>query len=860
MKLKLIIQYLVDQNNFVSEQSECEIDCANKLIDIEKSLNELLSYRMEIISKDTYIKTKYKKELIEYYIDQFLSEQEPEMIICIRRQNDPTLTLETVEAFKNSMEIKTGKKQSTSQNQDEMQLIEDSLNVSISKNRFSVKDLKEYIELSIQNLVNSYNSRYYAPYSVITQSSGYGKTRSVLLLKEKWYLVYTCLRDKASTGFPKRSLIADTLLDGSNNETEIERKFTKFYSFYLNRFGIQFTKFNSPKDFFDSNNNENLQKKAIKYIESKKKKSFDLKNLDKTKRYLFVFDEASELLQNLHTSGSEHFNNRFLIVRRLLGQFGSKFVFTIFIDTVSRINNFLPSTKYDLSARVSKGGLLLFHPIYFLPTFDVFSEKERILNLKIATSIESICSFGRPLWGSWIKTHKSKYYNVISETKVLQLARDKLVGGRSVSKPLELAENDVLAMFASRLPLNINSFSDVASNMVASNMATCYYISENRDSIKVFYPSEPILAEGAAQLFSDFEADFGYFLKVLSNAFTSNNLLDQGKMGEFVFQIVLMRAWDMCIKRYYANQIFSSAVQVKHFLQVLFGNDMTSKLLDGNLSKLSDSYLHFTHFVQIDFAITKNDLIDALRRGSAIISKRGQRFFDMVLPICESLDNFERINAILIQVKNQSRAYSLRVEEALSINHIFSGFEFADQPQLSIFVDLFSDKEKVESSFNFISFQNIKSEEKKQSINDISYGYMSHSQLVDKIERFIEKNSDKEARKEFIQSNILPNIRKIDPDFVAYLIHRFGFDFFKQNLNKHYYECLKYLGNMHKTVVVKGLSNAIYSFLSAEDISTLKGICKAEYIKPIYAGIIKDEDSLTYEIMKCAPFDLRQSS
>jgi hypothetical protein len=122
-----------------------------------------------------------------------------------------------------------------------------------------------------------------------------------------------------------------------------------------------------------------------------------------------------------------------------------------------------------------------------------------------------------------------------------------------------LTENEVLAMFASRIAITINSFSAVASNMIASNMISCYFISEKRDLVKIFYPSEPVLAESSAQLFSRFSPDFDYLLKSLYNALASNHLLDQGKMGELAFQIILMRAWDICIKKLYNLELFSAA-------------------------------------------------------------------------------------------------------------------------------------------------------------------------------------------------------------------------------------------------------------------------------------------------------------
>ena len=57
-----------------------------------------------------------------------------------------------------------------------------------------------------------HTTSYYAPYSVICQSSGYGKTKLMLELSSKTYLFFSCLRDVRATGDPQRSVIASTFL------------------------------------------------------------------------------------------------------------------------------------------------------------------------------------------------------------------------------------------------------------------------------------------------------------------------------------------------------------------------------------------------------------------------------------------------------------------------------------------------------------------------------------------------------------------------------------------------------------------------------------------------------------------------
>lgn len=50
---------------------------------------------------------------------------------------------------------------------------------------------------------------------------------------------------------------------------------------------------------------------------------------------------------------------------------------------------------------------MLIEPIYLLPNWDVFVDIEKIKCPKDSMNLENICSFGRPLWASLVKTKNS---------------------------------------------------------------------------------------------------------------------------------------------------------------------------------------------------------------------------------------------------------------------------------------------------------------------------------------------------------------------------------------------------------------------------------------------------------------------
>ncbi|KAJ3079074.1 hypothetical protein HK102_004047 [Quaeritorhiza haematococci] len=69
------------------------------------------------------------------------------------------------------------------------------------------------------------------PYTTITQSSGYGKSRAMkeLAWTRKTFVVYVCLRDTSSSGYPYRSSIADRLLESERRPEDIWIKFVSFH-------------------------------------------------------------------------------------------------------------------------------------------------------------------------------------------------------------------------------------------------------------------------------------------------------------------------------------------------------------------------------------------------------------------------------------------------------------------------------------------------------------------------------------------------------------------------------------------------------------------------------------------------------
>ena len=71
------------------------------------------------------------------------------------------------------------------------------------------------------------------------------------------------------------------------------------------------------------------------------------------------------------------------------------------------------------------------------------------MNIVQATSLKSICRYGRPLWGVWIKAYaEKKKIKKVAQGKIIQIAMEKLIGNRDLNtvKLVDLKANDVIGI------------------------------------------------------------------------------------------------------------------------------------------------------------------------------------------------------------------------------------------------------------------------------------------------------------------------------------------------------------------------------------------------------------------------------
>ena len=307
---------------------------------------------------------------------------------------------------------------------------------------------------------------------------------------------------------------------------------------------------------------------------------------------LFFFDEARSLL-DVH-SGTE--TSLFRIFRRCLKCFPAApdpslgfvttNVFSIFLDTYSKVANFSPVDRANSSLRETNPLTKLYSPIWLLDVFDTFSKKHEpssysyfeliekrqvcvdllqanmeafqssLLELQKMTKSFLITQFrkGRPLWFTTLEVNSFNIRALVKFAKIKLLC--KLPDKNGVFISTELKEAEALAVMDCRMCLTVDSFSRSASDMVTSHMAECIGITSDREQIHTAYPPEPILAgiyllntfpenfviilEAAAQLLRNRHTEYLRHL----NTLIKTGIVDAGFRGELVARFLLLEAWE----------------------------------------------------------------------------------------------------------------------------------------------------------------------------------------------------------------------------------------------------------------------------------------------------------------------------
>jgi hypothetical protein len=265
--------------------------------------------------------------------------------------------------------------------------------------------------------------------------------------------------------------------------------------------------------------------------------------------------------------------------------------------------------------------------------------------------------------------------------EVVKFARAKLIYNPKIEIPFgQLPDFAQIAVVDARLLIDYEPRRETARraevDLVACYMRMAYSTPKDREYLRSGYPSEPILAEAAAQQMWQFRQQNRSPLDILEEHITSG-LLDRGERGELVARLLLISAYDRAVEveseraneppRTNEPPHYSKGCKLINFLQQLFSEEYIESILDcrpdtgASDSSLREAFksamVRFTHFVRAahnDMA-SSEAMAAAYVRGMAFITMVGAAAVDLFIPVLleDTMIGEQAMTAIAVQIKRR---------------------------------------------------------------------------------------------------------------------------------------------------------------------------------------------------------------
>jgi len=471
-----------------------------------------------------------------------------------------------------------------------------------------------------------------APFVVVVQSSGYGKTRAILELGLERKVVYL-LWSRIAGGMHVPHVIETVKRRfGLQNKEAypvdiLERVACKLLTTIVEMMGefsaedlrkSQFTKDGNFGPFYkclEEKFKENLTPPTSPCKENEKLPEEIGKSESKL---IVVFDESKCLLKASTSTGQTPYQ----AIRRICRRAG---IIAIFLDTSSKIADFLPQNAAS-NREITEGGLSFFlPPLIDIPTFDILAVP------KDESYYAHLFTLGRPLWASYFKFQAKGLKDLVL------FALSKLAGSEH-----ESARN--YALFCARF--GMGSESKVAQELTAHNMATLVGVKEDNSVVHAKYLSEPILAEASAYYTSSDSAKAKCVVETCATALDAGLLeAPKGDRGEMAGAAALGYVMDQLRCLYSADDNnMSRPVFVLDFLKSL-----GAKIPKDARDELDGYVMNFTHFYRSLAPLTQKYLKIYYERHAAWFSYPGAEGIDAGIPI---FHDARGLSSIRVQIKN----------------------------------------------------------------------------------------------------------------------------------------------------------------------------------------------------------------
>ncbi|KAF8519088.1 hypothetical protein BU17DRAFT_47994, partial [Hysterangium stoloniferum] len=374
------------------------------------------------------------------------------------------------------------------------------------------------------------------------------------------------------------------------------------------------------------------------------------------------FDEA-HLLTDKETFREERGHSHFSELRRALRMMHSSPVFSFFLSTTGKISQFTPFRAVDSSTRLMEGRLHLIPPYMDLGFDQSMKGREACDGSHTIDQVAELgfmAHLGRPLFG----TRYDAAWDQDMKNDILRFAQLKLINCEPSRAPVGLTKEQCFACLSVRLALEFNSTTFTGhcqeQEQVERHMRVCLSVDESFESMKTVSPSEPILAEAAAQLMY---GDYGFQAPEALKCVLEDFSIHKGDRGEPLGLLLLCLARDMTI----CDEDHPTRVAtVFHFMSNLFNNIKNNHTFGPSIfnknekrtfkQTFENSWIYFSHFIKVrEYKVTSREYLTALIfRGAAVLCANSQKGIDAIIPFLYEDKKIQRtsVSVILMQLKN----------------------------------------------------------------------------------------------------------------------------------------------------------------------------------------------------------------
>jgi hypothetical protein len=264
--------------------------------------------------------------------------------------------------------------------------------------------------------------------------------------------------------------------------------------------------------------------------------------------------------------------------------------------------------------------------------------------------------------------------------QALELARAKLVASPYIHSDYDhFSRAARMAVLDVQLSLDFEPRREKVqieeAGLVESHMRFAYSIPDHREYLRSGYPSEPLLAEAAAQQLWTWRSQNRFVVTDTLTSMVKTGLLDRGELGELTGRQLLLDAYHRAVEKEQCDRPentppnFSAGCRLITFIETLYNEEWVTTVLDSTPDNVKgipfreafkDALICFTHFGKMadDTGVTSSAAWVAFIRHMAIMTQTGQRAVDCILPVllfdtklCEHV-----ITGVLVQFKRRKRS------------------------------------------------------------------------------------------------------------------------------------------------------------------------------------------------------------